>query len=127
VLIGGGVGVTPLMSILRTHADRDDRRPVWLFLANESEDSITFREEIDGVCETLPVTAVHTLSHPPPGWEGEQGHLDAAMLRRHLPPNLAELRYFICGPPGLLDAAGAAIAELGVPAWRVHSERFAMV
>ena len=127
VLIGGGVGVTPLMSILRTHADRDDRRPVWIFLANESEDSIIFREEIDGMCETLPVTAVHTLSHPPPGWEGEQGYLDAAMLRRHLPPNLAELRYFICGPPGLLDAAEAALAELGVPAQRVHSERFAMV
>ncbi|MDQ3966209.1 MAG: hypothetical protein M3246_07145 [Actinomycetota bacterium] len=47
VLIGAGVGVTPLMSILRTLADRGDVRPCYLFLNNRDWESITFREEIE--------------------------------------------------------------------------------
>jgi predicted ferric reductase len=127
VLIGAGVGVTPLMSILRTLADRKDVRPCYLFLNNRDRESIIFREEIDGLRSRLNLTVVHVLSHPDEAWEGERGHLNADLFRRHLPERYHQLQYFVCGPGPMMDATEDALAEIGVPADHVHTERFAMV
>jgi predicted ferric reductase len=126
-LIGGGVGVTPLMSIMRTLADREDARPIYLFLGNSDPQSITFREEIEALKARLDLTVVHVLSHPEDGWEGEKGHLGADVFRRHLPKRYQRLQYFICGPEALMDAVERSLSEVGVPDERVHSERFVMV
>ena len=73
------------MSILCTFVDRGDVCPCYLFLNNRDWESITFREEIEEPKPRLNLKAVYVLSHPDERWEGEQGHLDAAVLRRHLP------------------------------------------
>jgi predicted ferric reductase len=126
-LIGGGVGVTPLMSIMRTLADREDVRPIYLFLGNSDPQSITFREEIEALKARLDLTVVHVLSHPEDGWEGEKGHLGADVFSRHLPKRYQRLQYFVCGPEALMDAVERSLSEVGVPDERVHSERFGMV
>lgn len=127
VLIGGGIGVTPLMSALRTMDDREDSRPVHLFLGNRGWEDVTFREEIDELGNRLKLTTVHVLEQPDEGWPGESGRIDAAVLDRHLPAGRDQLEYFICGPEPMLDAVEAALDEVGIPDARVHSERFGMV
>lgn len=128
VLIGGGVGITPLMSILRTFADRDDRRPVLLIAANPRLDDVTFLEEIEALTHRLDLTVVHVLQDPPPDWDGETGFVDADLLRRHLPKRYDRQQYFMCGPPPMLDALEAALGEdLGVPMEKIHTERFEFV
>jgi predicted ferric reductase len=127
VLIGAGVGVTPLMSILRTLADRGDARPCLLLLFNRDAESITFREAIEELESRLSLRVVHVLSDPEEWWEGERGLVHAELLMRHLPERHERLQYFICGPEPMMDAAEAALEEVGVPAERVHSERFGMV
>lgn len=135
VFIGAGVGVTPLMSMLRTLADREDVRPCYLFLGNRNEESITFREEIEGLKSRLNLKVIHILSRPEEGWEGAKGRIDAFVLsrsltgedHRRLPPRYQRLVYFICGPDAMMDAAENALAQLGAPAENVHSERFGMV
>jgi predicted ferric reductase len=126
-LIGGGVGITPLMSILRTMADRGDVRPCVLMYGSKDRDAITFRDELDALATKLNLTLVHALEDPPDGWEGERGFIDAAMLRRHLPAQMARFRCFICGPTPMMDAMEAALVEVGVPVPHIHSERFDMV
>jgi predicted ferric reductase len=127
VFIGGGVGVTPLLSMLRTLADRHDVRPCLVFFGNHDENGIVLRDELEALRESLNLEIVHVLSQPAPTWTGERGHLDAEILRRHLPPEYARLEYFICGPEAMMDASEEALTQLGVPAFRVHSERFSMV
>ena len=135
VFIGAGVGVTPLMSMLRTLADRGDVRPCYLFLGNRNQENITFREEIEGLKSKLNLEVVHVLSRPEEGWEGEKGRIDASVLsrgltggeHRHLPQRCRRLVYFICGPDAMMDATEDALTRLGVPAERVHTERFGMV
>ena len=127
VLVGGGVGVTPLVSMLRTLADRRDRRPVLLFHAAHGEDDLTLREAIDAVTPHLDLRVVTVLEDPPPDFTGEIGRLDSALLRRHLPPRHAHMQYFVCGPPPLMDAMERALPSLGIPADRVHTERFDLV
>ncbi|MBF6210727.1 ferric reductase-like transmembrane domain-containing protein [Nocardia puris] len=127
VLIAGGVGITPMTSILRTMADRGDRRPCLLFYANRSPADATLDDEIRALEERVDVTVVRVLEHPPEGWTGERGFLDRAMLARHLPPGSERMQYFLCGPGPMVTAVEDALAALGIPAERVHTERFDFV
>ncbi len=127
VFIGAGVGITPLMSMLRTMADRSDPRPYYLFFGNREWESVAFREEIEELKGRLNLEVVHVLSRPPEGWEGDEGRISAAVLARHLPERYQRLQYFICGSDPMMDATEDALVHLGVPKRRVHSERFGMV
>jgi predicted ferric reductase len=124
VLIAGGVGVTPMMSILRTLAARGDRRPVVLLYGAPDWDSLTFREALEELAPRLNLTVVYVLSQPSPGWLGERGFINAELLRRCLPTPYADHEYFICGPDQMMDAIEAALAALHVPMSRYHSERY---
>jgi predicted ferric reductase len=124
VLIAGGVGITPMMSIIRTLADEGDKRPVILLYGSRDWDSITFREELEAIQPRLNLKVVHVLSDPPPGWAGETGYIDAAVLQRNVPAPHAANEYFICGPDVMMDAVETALAALQVPMSRYHSERY---
>jgi predicted ferric reductase len=110
-LVAGGIGITPAMSLLRTLADRGDRRPVTLVYGSR---------EWEG-------EGVHVLSRPPDGWDGERGRIDAQLLERVLPGDVAERNVLVCGPPDLTAAAKAALRGHGVPREQLHVEHFARV
>ena len=125
VFVAGGSGVTPVMSNLRTLADRGDRRPILLVYANGTWEDVIFREELEGLEERLNLRVVHVIEDPPDGWEGERGYITADVLDRHLPEERERCEYFVCGPDPLMDAVeGALIEEIGVPFNKVHSERY---
>jgi predicted ferric reductase len=124
VLIAGGIGITPMMSMMRTFADRGDGRPVILLYGNKDWESITFREELETIKARLNLTVVHVLQDPPAGWTGERGFITAEMLKRHLPPRYSDHEYFICGPDVMMDTIESALKGLGVPLSNYHSERY---
>jgi predicted ferric reductase len=127
VLIAGGVGITPMMSMIRTLADVGDKRAVILFYGSKDWDSITFREELENLKTRLDLTVVHVLADPPVSWTGERGFMTAEVLMRHLPPPYPDHEYFICGPAVMMDAIEKALGELGVPMSKYHSERYSFV
>lgn len=127
VLIAGGIGITPMMSMIRTLADRGDQRPLILIYGNKDWESVTFREELEAMKERLDLTVVHVLAEPPDSWTGESGFINAELFKRHLPPPYAEHEYFICGPNVMMDAIEATLAEMDVPLSRYHSERYNFV
>lgn len=122
--IAGGVGIAPALSMLETLADRGDVRPVIVFAGNRNWDSIIFRDRIDELTARLDVTVVHTLEDPPPDWTAETGYLDADILARHLPSGFRRFQFFACGPNAMLDAVEQALVRIGIPADRIHTERF---
>jgi predicted ferric reductase len=113
-LIAGGVGITPMMSMLRAFAARGERRPIVAFVANHTWDGATFREELDELTAQLDLRIVHTIGDPPPGWDGERGRIDTETLRRHLPPGAERWQFFACGPSPILDAVEHALLALHV-------------
>lgn len=127
VLIAGGVGITPMMSMIRTLADRSDTRPAILLYGSRDWESITFREELEALKVRLNLTVVHVLANPSAGWTGEQGFITADVFRRHLPPPYADHEYFICGPDVMMDAIEKALSEMNVPLSKYHSERYSFV
>jgi predicted ferric reductase len=128
VLVAGGVGITPMISMLRTLADEGDKRPVILLYGSKTWEEITFREELEILKERLDLTVVHVLENPPEGWTGERGFITAAVFKRHLPPAYASHEYFICGPGVMMDAIERALGDdLEVPSSKYHSERYSFV
>ncbi|NUT49372.1 MAG: oxidoreductase [Saccharothrix sp.] len=127
VLIGGGIGITPLLSMLRTARDRDDPRPFVLFYANRRFEDAAFTRELVELEARLNLEVVHVVQDPPEGWTGEVGFVSQDLLRRRLPTRFTRMQYFVCGPPPMMDALEDALSALGVPADRIHSERLSFV
>jgi predicted ferric reductase len=127
VFIGGGVGITPLYSMLQTMIEREDVRPVLLFYGGRHWEDLTFREELDELRNHLNLQVIYVLEDPPEGWQGETGYVTAEVLRRYLPKQYKRFVYFICGPDPMMDAMEEALPALGVPRENVQTERFSMV
>lgn len=127
VFVGGGIGITPLYSMLQTMVEREDVRPVLLFYGGSDWDSLTFREELDELAGQMSLQIIHVLSHPPEGWEGERGYVTGEVMKHYLPKQYKRFVYFVCGPEPLMNAMEQVLPELGVPAQNVHTERFDMV
>ncbi|MFN2425593.1 MAG: ferric reductase-like transmembrane domain-containing protein [Candidatus Binatia bacterium] len=127
VFIGGGIGMAPLMSMMRSLAEQGDRRRHTLFMANSSVERTTFLEDVRDLERRLRLTVVHVVEEAPDGWTGERGFLTAAILERGLPADRCELEYFVCGPTPMLAAVERALYDIGVPLRHSHSELFDLV
>lgn len=129
VMIAGGVGVTPMMSMLRTAAYHGDRRPYRLVVVAGSRDELLFRDELAVLREALDLEVTEVLRRPVPGWSGHTGEIGVGLITAVLraEERLVDLDYFLCGPPSLIADAFDALAVLEVPADRVHTEQFELV
>lgn len=125
VLIAGGLGITPMRSILLTMRDRGDVRPVILVYAASRPERMVFREELEELSQRMALTLVPVFEDPPPAWTGERGIVTAALLRRHLPARLERWVFFLCGPSPMMDALeNDLVLRLHVAPSRVVTERF---
>ena len=126
VLIAGGVGITPMMSMLRTAADRGDHRPYRLVVVAGSPEDLLFREELGFLRHSLDLVVTEVLRQPRDGWDGHTGDLGVSLLALVLGTvdHPEDLDHFICGPPGLVDDALDVLDALDVSPARVHTELF---
>ena len=129
VLIAGGIGVTPIMSMLRTMADRGDKRTVTLFYSNQEWDTVTFREEVEDFQSRLTIKVIHTIERPPQNWQGEKGFLNSTILNNHLSPEWksGKTEVFLCGPAPTMNTVEKALMAAGFDESQIHTERFALV
>jgi predicted ferric reductase len=129
VFVAGGIGITPLMSMLRHMRDTGATIPVTLFHANANQAEMVFRKELEAMHggNAPQLGYVPVLSHPGEGWQGETGHIDADMVRRHCGDDLAGKTFYLCGPPGLVAALKKALAGLDVPDSRMRLEIFSFL
>lgn len=127
VFVAGGIGIAPIMSMLRALAHRADRRPILLFYAYRRWERLTFREALEDLRSRLNLQLVYVLSEPPEGWKGETGLITADAIDRHLPSDRRKLHYFICGPEAMTHVVERALYRLGVPMAHLHTELFDLV
>jgi predicted ferric reductase len=127
VLIAGGIGIAPLVCMLRTLADRGDQRPITLVYAYRDLDNLTFREELDALAGRLQLRTVIVLGQPPANWYGERGMLTPEMFVRLLPADCRRCQYYVCGPQPMLTVVETALRKAGISLGRMHFELFDLV
>lgn len=129
VLVAGGVGITPMMSMLRTAADRADPRPYRLVVVAGSPDDMLFREELGFLRHSLDLEVTEVLRRPRDGWDGHTGDLGVSLLAMVLATVARpdDVDWFLCGPPGLVDDALEVLDVLDVAPARIRTELFDLV
>jgi ferredoxin-NADP reductase/fatty acid desaturase len=124
LLVAGGVGITPLISMLRAMRRRGGLANSIVLYFNRAPSSILFENELRVLAASHGVE-IHFFCDGPVSWRSDlqQGSLGEDVLDR-LVPDLAERQVYACAPGGMLDALGRLLAERGVPADHYHTESF---
>ncbi len=123
IFIAGGIGSAPIMSMLRTLADRNDDRRIQFFYGNRTWEEVIFREELQTLEERLNLEVIHMLERPPDDWEGESGFINQDMFsRRLICDDLRTCTFFACGPTPMIEAVQRALEDLGVSRGQLRSQ-----
>jgi ferredoxin-NADP reductase len=127
LLIAGGVGITPVMSILRFLSDRSWQGDIYFVVVSKTEEDLIFREEMRGLKQRLPrlhLRETLTRAEQNHAWQGDRGRISADLLTGFV-PRLHETPVFLCGPNDMMDATCQLLSAHGVPASLIHTEAFA--
>ncbi len=125
-MIAGGIGVAPMISIIREMAYNKDKRPVKLLYGNRVQSQIAFQDELADASRSINVDINYILSEPPEDWQGIQGLLDKKLLVQKLSKidTPEEWLFLLCGPPAMMESAIQTLKTSGIPASQIRHEKF---
>ncbi|MBU4263108.1 MAG: FAD-dependent oxidoreductase [Proteobacteria bacterium] len=123
VFLAGGIGITPIRSILKTLAKRQDHPgKAILIYGNVNEADISFREELEGLA--LPgYRVVHVLADTKGVPGAHQGYISAEIISREV-PDLKNTIFMVSGPPVMVDAMQKNLVGLGATEEQIRSDVF---
>lgn len=126
VFLAGGIGITPMISMLRYIAGRKFNPNITLLYGSRTKDTIAYKEEIDSLRQTLPrLQVIHILSHLKPEdiWPGYRGFITREILQKEV--NLSNNPvFFICGPPVFVLLMKKLLSELNISENNIRQELF---
>lgn len=123
LLVAGGAGLAPLMSMLRHRAARAVAVQAHVLISARSADDVLYRDELETLAprDGLRVARTYTRESPA-GWTGWSRRVDAAMLADVSPGPAA--RCFVCGPTPFVEAVNDLLVAAGHDPRQIHAERF---
>lgn len=127
VLISGGVGITPVMSILRYLTDRAWSGPIHFVVVAKTEADLIFRQEIQWLQtrhENLRVLTTLTREESASSWGGERGRLTSEILEAFV-PSIRDIPVYLCGPNEMMDNTTELLRSIGVSEFQIFTEAFA--
>lgn len=126
MLIAGGSGVVPLMSMLRTRYQAGNGVPARLLYSSRTVEDIIYRQELDRlVANHDGFSLIHTITRgAPAGWQGETRRVDSDMLAAHVFSAAAKSRIFVCGPTLFVETVADQLVALGHDESAIKTERF---
>lgn len=117
IFIGGGSGITPLMSMIKSALQDEPNSPLTLLYANQNQEEIIFREELENLARQYKdrFHLVHVLAEPEAGWQGIKGLISGELANELCTEALQRVdepaTFYLCGPTGLMEAAGKVLRE----------------
>ncbi len=125
LLVAGGVGITPMMSVIRYLTDRRWAGPIDLIYSSKTATDIIFHDELRDLASKLPNLRLHlTLTRADAtDWKGLSGRVDAMLIRK-LVPELAGRRVHVCGPTPMMEPVLEALKSLGIAPEHHKTEEF---
>ena len=125
VLVGGGIGITPMMSVVRSLTDRGWTGEIYLLFSVRFVKDVVFRDELDYLQKRFPnLHVLVTISgDPDTAWDGARGNITRELVETFV-PDLKHGPIMLCGPDRMMTAMRALFVGMGVPDAEVHQEAF---
>jgi len=126
MLIAGGSGVVPLMSMLRTRYQAGSQVPAKLLYSSRSAEDIIYRDELDRLAANRDgFHLIHTLTRgAPAGWQGQTRRVDRDMLAQCGFQPEEKPQIFVCGPTAFVETVADQLVGLGHGEAAIKTERF---
>ena len=124
VYIAGGIGITPIRSMIEDQLHLGEKGNAVLLYGNRSESDTIFLQELAQLGAKIDMP-VHNVLSDQKDYKGETGFIDKEKIAR-LVPDVRERDIFLCGPPPMMWGIIDQLKELGVPPKYIHYERFAL-
>jgi len=126
ILIAGGSGVVPLMSMIRHRTAARAQTPTRLLYSSRTFEDILYYDELEKLnAEGNGLEIFHTLTRSQPaGWKGYSRRMDERMLKDLVQPFAETAQVFICGPTLLVESAANTLVEIGLRPGQIRTERF---
>jgi propane monooxygenase reductase component len=118
LFIGGGAGMAPILSLLRSLQESDSERAATYYYGARTAADLFHLEQL----AALPAAFVPALSEDANGWNGETGLITDVVER--LEADIAEVDAYVCGPPPMVEAAIALLEAKGVPESHIYFDKF---
>jgi propane monooxygenase reductase subunit len=118
LFIGGGAGMAPILSLLRSLSESGNEREATYYYGARTETDLFHLDVLDA----LPATFVPALSEDSNGWAGETGLITDVVER--LEGDVSEVDAYVCGPPPMVEAAIALLEAKGVPEAHIYFDKF---
>jgi propane monooxygenase reductase subunit len=125
VFVGGGAGMAPILSLLRSMSERGISRKATYYYGARTRSDLCFEDELRALEQSLPgFRYVPALSEPTPAcdWDGETGLITDVVKR--LQSDLKGQDAYVCGPPPMVEAAMQLLTTLGVDETRIYFDKF---
>jgi ferredoxin-NADP reductase len=123
-LLAGGIGITPLLSMLRHAISSDPLRPIVLLYSARNPQAAAFYAELQLIAQRHPqVRIAITMSEPSTSAPWRRGHIDAQMVRQYV-AHPSHTVFCICGPIAMMTAMQQLLTTEGVPANQIRTENF---
>ena len=124
VLLCGGIGITPFMSICKNATDKNLSSKITLFYGCRTEEDVAFKSELEELAQKNGnLKVVFVLSEGSSQWKSLTGFISAEMVRAEL-PDFREAVFFACGPPPMVKAMEALVEKLGLLKEQLKLEYF---
>jgi ferredoxin-NADP reductase len=127
VMIAGGIGITPFLSMLRQATGERLRRKLYLFYSNRTPRSAPFLQELRELEMRNPqfrlIATMTDLNESGEHWDGTRGFVNKNMLSQHV-VDLLDMTYHVAGPPQMVKAMLVLLTSAGVPKEHIHSDEF---
>lgn len=120
--VAGGIGITPIRSILKNAVDKEIAGEKYLIYGNLNFEETAFADEIEDWERKDPnLTVIHVLQEPPEGWDGFTGFINSQVIEASV-PELPDQTFYVSGPPPMVKAVATCLDELGIHRDKVFKE-----
>ena len=129
-LFGGGSGITPLLSMIKTILPVEKYSKIFLVYGSRSESEIIFKKQLDSLEQQYvgQLKVIHVLTQPSYTWAGYKTRINQAstaiFLKQDIAVSIADAEYYLCGPEGMMDQVTNTLNLFNVPSENIHKEHF---
>jgi ferredoxin-NADP reductase len=126
VFIAGGIGITPIRSMVKYLSDHGEKRSIVLLYSNKTNAEIAYRDIFDEATDTIGLKTVYAITgagETPPENNGHKGHIDGALIRNVIPDYRSRI-FYISGTHTMVSAMETTLHQLGIPRKQIKTDFF---